>query len=514
MRNIFFSLLILLLASLACNFPTTTLGPGQGVSVQGAVPTAAVAQATPQGAAAPAPTLPPTRDPNTPILTPTPDAPHAQLALRTDSSIYTVQPGDSLNAIAERLGVTLQQLLAANNIPNPNALNVGQVINVPPQQLTNMGPNFKIIPDSELVNGPYAIAFNVQDFINNQPGYLRQHQEQVDQQFLSGAAILQRVATEYSVNPKLLLALLEYYSGWLTNPNPASSTLTYPMGKQDSWRTGLYSQLSWAADNLNKGFYDWRAGLAAAWNTTDGIAIPPNPTINAGTAGVQRLLGLMLSESQWRSAVSEQGFVQTYTRLFGYPFDYAIEPLAPAGISQPALQLPFEPRVPWVFSGGPHGGWGNGSAWASLDFAPGAELYGCNPSPEWVVAAADGLVVRADNGAVVQDLDGDGYEQTGWTVLYMHVAASQRVQAGAYLRAGERIGHASCEGGVATATHLHIARRYNGVWIPAAGDLPFVMDGWVSVSNGILYDGSLVRDGVRVDACECRFPANMVQRQP
>src|SRR5690606_34171108 len=108
--------------------------------------------------------------------------------------------------------------------------------------------------------------------------------------------------------------------------------------------------------------------------------------------------------------------------------------------SQPALQLPFEPRVPWVFSGGPHGGWGNGSAWASLDFAPGAELYGCNPSPEWVVAAADGLIVRADNGAVVQDLDGDGYEQTGWTVLYMHVAASQRVQAGAYLRAGERIG--------------------------------------------------------------------------
>jgi hypothetical protein len=59
---------------------------------------------------------------------------------------------------------------------------------------------------------------------------------------------------------------------------------------------------------------------------------------------------------------------------------------------------------------------------------------------------------------------------------------------------------------------LHIARRYNGEWIPAAGSLPFVMDGWVSLSNGILYDGTLERNGDTVEACECRDPANMVQR--
>src|SRR5690606_34644775 len=134
------------------------------------------------------------------------------------------------------------------------------------------------------------------------------------------------------------------------------------------WRTGLYRQLSWAADNLNKGYYDWRAGQTTAWHTADGISVPPNPTINAGTAGVQRLLALMHNEGQWRVAASEQGFFQTYLRLFGYPFDYTIDPLLPSGLSQPSLQLPFEPNIPWVFSGGPHGGWGNGSAWASLDF--------------------------------------------------------------------------------------------------------------------------------------------------
>jgi len=32
---------------------------------------------------------------------------------------------------------------------------------------------------------------------------------------LSGAAVVQRVADELSVNPKLLLAVLEYQSGWV-----------------------------------------------------------------------------------------------------------------------------------------------------------------------------------------------------------------------------------------------------------------------------------------------------------
>ena len=35
-------------------------------------------------------------------------------------------------------------------------------------------------------------------------------------------------------------------------------------------------------------------------------------------------------------------------------------------------------------------------------------MGGCIPSDDWVVAMANGLIVRADNGAVVQDLDGDG----------------------------------------------------------------------------------------------------------
>jgi murein DD-endopeptidase MepM/ murein hydrolase activator NlpD len=133
-------------------------------------------------------------------------------------------------------------------------------------------------------------------------------------------------------------------------------------------------------------------------------------------------------------------------------------------------------------------------------------------SNAWVVAVADGLIVRTGDGAVVQDLDGDGLEQTGWTVLYMHIESRQRVHAGTYLKAGERVGHPSCEGGFSSGTHLHLARRYNGEWIPADQDIPFVLNGWVSVGLGREYDGYLQKDGRSVEAWEGRRPENEIKR--
>jgi hypothetical protein len=125
---------------------------------------------------------------------------------------------------------------------------------------------------------------------------------------------------------------------------------------------------------------------------------------------------------------------------------------------------------------------------------------------------ADGLIVRSDNGAVVQDLDGDGNEQTGWTLLYLHIESRERVQAGTYLQAGAPIGHPSCEGGYAPATHLHIARRYNGEWIAADQDIPFNLDGWISSGTGEVYQGYLTKDGTTLEADEFESPNRSIQR--
>ena len=44
---------------------------------------------------------------------------------------YTVKAGDTLTAIAIRFGVTVPAIVSANNLANPNLINVGQVLKIP-----------------------------------------------------------------------------------------------------------------------------------------------------------------------------------------------------------------------------------------------------------------------------------------------------------------------------------------------------------------------------------------------
>jgi hypothetical protein len=92
------------------------------------------------------------------------------------------------------------------------------------------------------------------------------------------------------------------------------------------------------------------------------------------------------------------------------------------------------------------------------------------------------------------------------------VAAEDRVAEGAKINVGDHIGHASCEGGVSNATHLHLARRYNGEWIPAGGTIPFVLDGWKVTGEATEYDGGLSKDAQVKVACECREEKNSVTK--
>jgi murein DD-endopeptidase MepM/ murein hydrolase activator NlpD len=244
----------------------------------------------------------------------------------------------------------------------------------------------------------------------------------------------------------------------------------------------------------------------------DGSVIPIAPTLNAGTAGVQNLFASLYDRPNWEKAVSPDGLFATYNALFGYPFDLAVEPLIPPGLQQPKMQLPFEKGQVWSFTGGPHGGWDSGSAWAALDFAPPGDALGCVQSDAWVVAAADGVILRTGIGEVIEDLDGDGLEQTGWVIFYMHIESRDRVKPGTAVKAGDRIGHPSCEGGVSSGTHTHIARKYNGEWIPADQNLPFVLDGWVSHGEGYQYEGYLQKGSKTIEAYAGRAQDNGISR--
>jgi hypothetical protein len=88
-------------------------------------------------------------------------------------------------------------------------------------------------------------------------------------------------------------------------------------------------------------------------------------------------------------------------------------------------------------------------------------------------------------------------------VFYLHIASDGRVPLGAELQAGDPVGHPSCEGGRSTGTHVHIARKYNGEWVPAGGVLAFNMEGWIAQTGPGPYAGTLTRFSQTVTACVC-----------
>lgn len=424
---------------------------------------------------------------NTPII-PTPNPPR-DIPQLTDA--YVVQSGDTLNQIAELYGTTAEVILSLNSLADPNVLEVGQTLQMPSTS-ARTGPDFKLIPDSELVFGPSASGFSVAEFIQDRQGFLNAYSEKVGTEIWSGVRIIESVALSYSVNPRLLLAILEYRSGWLDSLMPSELGLQYPMGLLNPGREGLYAQTLDMADALNQGYYGWK--YRGFLSTTVGdTRVFFAATLNPGTVGVQYALGRINALDRWQQDVSPTGFFQTYLSLFGDPFVRAVEPLVPADLSQPAFALPFAQGEEWVYTGGPHGAYNSGSAWSAVDFAPPkpsddlVSLQGsCYISAYWVTAIAPGVIARAGDGHVMLDLDGDGDEHTGWVIQYLHIDQSERVAPGTYVNTGDKIGHPSCEGGFSTGTHLHLSRRYNGEWIPVectdcapgATAPSFVLSGW------------------------------------
>lgn len=453
--------------------------------------------------------------PGTYTGTPTPNPTPADCSNSTGVESYVVQPGETLGLIAAVFGCTVEEITAANGLPDADSIRAGQML-VIPVTATQTGPALKLIPDSELVYGPAYIHFDLAGFVARQGGYLAGYVEEVEGRLLTGTEVVQLVSQRFSVGPRVLLALVELRAGWVTDPQPAAETLVYPLGHVQAYHEGLFQQLSWAAVRLNEGYYGWKWGDRKTVHLAGGGRAGIAPGLNPGTAGVQNCLAeLSATWDEWLALTAppsspplggtEGGsFLATYEHLFDNPFAYTVDPLVPPDLVQPELRLPWEFGHTWYFTGGPHGGWGNGSGRAALDFVPGDKLLGCAPSPEWVTAAAPGLVVRSENGEVLVDLDGDGFEQSGWVLLYMHVHTEDRVEPGTYLQRGQRMGHPSCEGGFADATHLHFARRYNGEWLPAgSGPVPMVLSGWTAHEDVVPYEGTLIRDEEVRTACEC-----------
>jgi LasA protease len=451
----------------------------------------------------------PTNSPTTPSSSSTPEPENSSLKTTPAGNenkqkmvLYYSQAGDTRPAVAVRYGVPISDITSPQDLPNGGLLNPNQLL-VIPNILSDTGPGGILMPDSEVVYSPSALDFDIEKYVNEKGGYLSTYKEYLSSGWHTGAEVIKRVAIENSINPRLLLSLLEFRSHWVLGQPAGPLQIEYPISLGPMMYQGLYHQLSWAVQQFSIGYYGWRAGLITTLTFPDKTTLRIAPELNAGTVAVQYLFSKIEKKDKWGAALYSPGNLsELHTKMFGNPWLRAqtVEPLYPTDLKQPVLTLPYKPGASWSFSGGPHSAWGPDGALAALDFAPPSNFHGCAESFEWITAAAPGLVVRSANGVVIVDLDGDGFEQTGWAILYLHVETKDRIPKGTWLNQDDKIGHPSCEGGVATGTHVHIARKYNGEWILADGPMPFVLSGWTTHAGNQPYLGKLTKDDMVAQA--------------
>jgi LasA protease len=416
---------------------------------------------------------------------------------------YTTRPGDTMSGLTGRFGFNAGELLLDPPLPKEAFLPIGQQIRIP-NRLEDLSPARLLLPDTELVYSSAASNFDIEGYIRMAGGYLSQHSETVEGKLiLSGAEIVHKVATELSVNPRLLLAIIDVRSGWLFDHPPGAADERYPIGFRIPGREGLYEEIRIAATQLNLAYYGWRMGDFTKIEFNDGSALRLHPTLNAGSVAVMHLFTYFTGWEGWvDSLYGPESFSFRHHNLFGDAWTRADQasPLLPDDLAQPEMELPFHPNTDWSLTAGPHNAWNAGTPLGALDFAPVLIEEPCAVSAAWVTASAPGRVVRACDNVVALDLDGDGDESTGWVLVYYHIAGRGMVAEGAWLEQDQLVGHPSCEGGRATGTHVHVARKFNGEWLSADGPVPFVMSGWQVEAGERIYTGKLIKGDMVVTA--------------
>lgn len=414
---------------------------------------------------------------------------------------YTAQSGDTLPNLAFRFNTTISEILAANEVIPEDATTLppGLPMEIPIYYEALWGSQYQVLPNCAYVNGPQQIGFDTAAFVDSQPGWLKYYHQFAAEGYRDGAEIVDYIATQFSISPRLLLAILEYQLDALSDPIMPAGLLTgYPLGYRATGYHGLYIQLVWAANRLNQGYYGWLSAKLDTIEFNNQTIEHPDPWQNAATVALSYYFSALEPREVYLHTLGPAGFINTYQDLFGDP--WTCPPLIPGSLRQPAMSLPFAGGKTWSFTGGPHTGWGQGYPWAALDFAPPSISAGCEITSEWAVATAPGVIARSEPGLVELDLDGDGDHRTGWVLLYLHLGTQDKIPVGSQVEVGDKLGHPSCEGGESTGSHIHIARKYNGEWIPAAGLIPFNLSDWIAREGTSEYQGYLDRFGETVIA--------------
>lgn len=347
---------------------------------------------------------------------------------------------------------------------------------------------------SEETGAPGASAFfDVQAFLARQPGILKDYN---DGRYRA-AQVIQGYGTYYSLDPRILLTLLELVPHLITSSSPDAAVLRQPFGS--SGPDGFASQIDWAAREVRAGFgpYSKAPEVQFKDGSSATLRLDQDPSLLA----VQRFLAGGRTQSEW-TALSDQ-----YTPLFLQLFGAKPETVTPApapSAGRPFLGLPW-PRVYPAVAGDPlarqpvrmvHSSYFD-HAYPTVDRGPDGNNFVVNylnqgnvsynshdandyyfpdrPAGTPIVAAADGIAyawTARGNGVVIRHSGA----YAGYETVYWHLDAFEQKFSGLIdtgkgvpVRAGDYLGTSGKSGFTDGGAHLHFEVRHNGKQVDPYG---------------------------------------------
>lgn len=360
-----------------------------------------------------------------------------------------------------------------------------------------------LILAQNLEYAPDLDDFDVETFLGAKQSGLKEFSITIDATPTPVASIIQAAARKHSINPRVLLVLLELKSGLVSAPSPSklSTAAGYPLEKAADFS----SQVDLLAGDLAEAYRAASMGdLSPTVTFSDKVAHSLPETLNTASAAIWETLAQNSTRPKLEKSLSDPvtGFAAVYSAWFGDPF------AAPAFIQ--TISLPPAARLPFAgtkyYTSGPHtGGFCTQQDIASasgIDFARSGQAFE-------VLSIAEGQYLGKG------EKTGSGL-QAGKYVLLQHPGGAQTMywhlsdfspeieamEPGQSIPRGFPIGWAG-DSGNQSAVHLHLELRtganptspYSGVrlsWDSQA------LDGWTiwmfrwpgAAGKGISYRGT------------------------
>jgi len=374
----------------------------------------------------------------------------------------------------------------------------GQITNAEGSNTVQFQSVQTLLSDGQFVWGPNVGNFNIEAFLNGH-----------DSPLASYAKSIESWARYYSINPRVVLALLESNYGLISNFDPSANpdTIHQLIEKTSVDLSLAFLQHMYEMGVRQKGRAPVFAQGGQSFKFEDGTLaeLTWSPSSASYALAAVESKGKLQNPGLSTQAI---GGIGDFEAAFGYFFPET-DPLDTSNNLEPDtpppddyFQLPFPLGATWTFSG-VHS-WSGSAAYpdrSSLDFSTPWSNYPDSPYKN-TVAAAPGNSVIIEPNPVFSDtpcwveIDHGG----GWSTHYYHLVnlgSPGAVGPNSQNQLIGGIGEETCNGGWASGPHVHFALFYNGAPYDLEG-LKF--SGWTiheePLGDNLYSAGSIERDGV------------------